>query len=162
VPGSEWIVHDFIAHLATIDEPVTQMFQSYQRPVDDPVEGRRSAARDAWDVDRWNDRRVRERRTLGVDELLVEAAASRDACRKALSDFTGEQLERTLHFGGDSKRPASEIRLLDYLRGWCKHDPMHAVDMVRALPEHDTPQMRAWFDDPVIAGYQAAMNRPQA
>jgi hypothetical protein len=162
VPGSDWLVRDFIAHLATIDGPVTEMFRGYQRPAaaapdSSPPGGEQ---RPAWDVDRWNQRRVEDRRERSVDDLLAEAAETRAACRQALEALTAEQVEQTLHFGGDSKRPASEVRLLDYLRGWCKHDPMHAVDMLRALPEHDTPGMRAWFDDPVIQGYQQAMNRP--
>jgi hypothetical protein len=164
VPGSDWLVRDFIAHLATIDAPVTEMFRGYQRPA---RPGQASASpppggeqRPAWDVDRWNQRRVEDRRERTIDDLLAEAAETRAACRQALADFTAEQVEQTMHFGGDSKRPASQVRLLDYLRGWCKHDPMHAVDMVRALPEHDTPAIRAWFDDPVIQGYQQAMNRP--
>jgi hypothetical protein len=160
VPGSDWAVRDFIAHLATIDAPVTRMFLTYQGA--SPPNGDPGGEGPAWSVDRWNQGRVDERRERGVEDLLVEAATSRARCREALAAFTEEQLEQTMRFGGDSKRPASEIRLLDYLRGWCKHDPMHAVDMIRALPEHDTPQMREWFDDPVIQGYQAAMNRPRA
>jgi hypothetical protein len=161
VPGSGWLVRDFIAHLATIDAPVTEMFRGYQQTNDAvPASSPSVEQRPAWDVDRWNQRRVEERRERTVDDLLAEAAETRATCRQALAAFTVEQVEQTMHFGGDSKRPASQVRLLDYLRGWCKHDPMHAVDMVRALPEHDTPGIRAWFDDPVIQGYQQAMNRP--
>jgi hypothetical protein len=160
VPGSDWLVRDFIAHLATIDAPVTQMFRTYQQPAAGPDDA--GQTRGAWDVDRWNQGRIEERRDGTIEQILTEAAETRRECRGALAAFTSEQVERTMRFGGDGKRPAGEVRLLDYLHGWCKHDPMHAVDMVRALPEHDTPQMREWFDDPVIQGYQAAMNRPPA
>jgi hypothetical protein len=30
--------------------------------------------------------------------------------------------------------------------------------MMRALPERRSPELDAWFDDPIIRGYQAAMN----
>jgi hypothetical protein len=35
---------------------------------------------------------------------------------------------------------------------------MHALDMSRALPESMTPEVEAWFADPVVQGYQRAMN----
>ncbi|MGI8926848.1 MAG: DinB family protein [Tepidiformaceae bacterium] len=157
VPGSTWLVRDFVAHLATIDDPVREMFRAMQEGPTARLGARESNER--WDVDRWNNSRVHERRTEGVDSLLAEAAAKREAIRSQMAQLTGEALARTLDFGGDDKRPPSKVELRAYLRGWCKHDPMHALDMLRAMPERLTPAMQAWFDDPVIAGYQAAMNR---
>jgi len=157
VPQSEWLVRDFIAHLATIDRPVAAMFSTIQ-------EGRQQggggeADRDRWDVDRFNQGKVEERRQRTIAEILTEAAAERVRLRKVLGALQEETLSRTLHFGGDARRSAAEIELRSYLRGWCKHDPMHAVDMLRALPERRTPLIEQWIDDPVIASYQAQMNR---
>ena len=156
VPQSTWIVRDFISHLATIDEPVGEMFRS-MREGRDP--GIRTADGVKWDVDRWNEDQVIPRRVQSVEEVLEEAATTRAELRKHLVAFTEDDLAKTLKFGGDDKRPPSAVELRAYIRGWCKHDPMHAVDMVRALPEVVTPELEAWFDDPVIRGYQSAMNQ---
>ena len=155
VPQSTWLVRDFIAHLATIDGPVSQMFVSMHRGED---AGIRDGDGGKFNVDNWNDRQVEQRRTMGVEEVLAEAARSRADLRKHLLDVTDEDLQRTLKFAGDSKRPPSEIPFGAYLRGWCKHDPMHAMDMSRALPERQA-ELAPWFDDPVIQMYQKAMNR---
>lgn len=157
VPGSDWLVRDFIAHLATIDEPVSAMFRAMQAPQDDA--GSNAEAREPWDVDRWNQRRVEERRDRTVDQLLAEAAEQRVALRKVLAQFDGVSLGRTLHFGGDARRPPADIEMRRYLQGWCKHDPMHAVDMLRALPARRTPLVEQWIADPAVQAYQAQMNR---
>lgn len=158
VPDSTWLVRDFIAHLATIDGPVRVMFES--------MTGDRAAASTApetssgerWDVDRWNDARVAARRTKTVDEIFEEAGHERARMHEALGALSEADLDKTMHFGGDSKRPASEIRLGDYIGGWAKHDLIHVADMLRALPGRDTPDVRAWLDDPAVAGYQRMMN----
>jgi len=75
-----------------------------------------------------------------------------------MARLDAETLARSLDFGGDGKRPPAKVRLLDYLRGWCKHDPMHAVDMMRAMPGRMTPILEQWFADPIVARYQSAMN----
>ncbi len=156
VPRSTWVVRDFISHLATIDGPVGEMFLGVHEGRDTGV---RTPDGVKWDVDRWNDRQVEERRAKTVDDILAEAASSRSALHALMAQLTAEDIEKTLKFGGNSKRPPSEVRLLDYLGGWNKHDPMHVIDMVRALPEVITADLEAWFDDPVIQGYQAAMNK---
>lgn len=156
VPRSTWIVRDFIAHLATIDRPVGEMFRGMHG--DTGAEGIRFGDAGPFDVDHWNDAQVAERRTWTLDQVFAEAAETRAELTKHLAALTAEDVEKTLHFGGDSKRPAGKVKLLDYLRGWNKHDPMHAVDMCRALPDVITPELEAWFDHPTIRGYQAAMN----
>jgi len=156
VPPSTWLVRDFIAHLATIDGPVTEMLRTIR-------EGRDPGVRDGdgnrFDVDGWNDRQVERRRSRSVEELLAEAAERRAVLKEQLTALTAENLASTMKFGGDSKRPPADIQLLRYLRGWCKHDPIHVADMLRALPEARIPEVEQWLDDPVIAGYQAMMNR---
>lgn len=155
VPNSTWLVRDFIAHLATIDGPIAEMFRSVQSG---KVNGLRDPDRGAFDIDRWNEERVRERRGRTVADLLREAAELRSELRDCMGRFSEEDLRRKLRFSGDAKRPPGEVELRAYLRGWCKHDPMHAVDMMRALPERMTPVLQQWFDDPIVARYQAAMN----
>jgi hypothetical protein len=155
VPNSTWLVRDFIAHLATIDGPVGEMFASIHSGGDPGI---RTADGARWDVDRWNEAQVQERRSRALEEILAEAAKTRSVLRRHLQSLTDEDLARTIKFVGDARRPAGEFSLGAYIRGWCKHDAMHAVDMTRALPERITPELTAWFDDPVIAGYQKAMN----
>lgn len=155
VPNSTWQVRDFIAHLATIDVPVGGMFRSMHIG-EDP--GIRNPDGGRFDVDNWNDLQVEERRTHDLETVLSEAAKTRADLKAQMYVLTDQDLARTLKFGGDSKRPASEIPFGSYLRGWCKHDPMHAMDMSRALPERQA-ELAAWFDDPIIQGYQNAMNR---
>jgi hypothetical protein len=156
VPRSSWQVQDFVAHLATIDEPISEMFRTIHAGGDP---GLRSADGAPFNVDHWNDSRVAERRDRPLDALLAEAARTRAGLHTTLKALDANDVQKVIRFGGDNKRPAGEIRLLDFLRGWCKHDPMHAVDMMRALPEVESPELAAWFDDPTIRGYQAAMNR---
>lgn len=156
VPGSSWIVKDFISHLATIDTPVGEMFKTMHEGGDPGI---RTGDGEPWNVDTWNEGKVRERRALTVDEILEEAARERVILRGHLSHLTGDDLKKTLKFQGDDKRPPSEIPLGAYLKGWCKHDVMHAMDMLRAMPERMTPILERWFDDPVVRGYQAMMNR---
>lgn len=155
VPRSTWIVKDFISHLATIDGPVGEMFRTIHEGGDP---GPRNPDGGRFDVDHWNDSQVAKRRERTVEEILAEAATARALLHERLAALTAEDIEREIRFGGDSKRPPASIRLIQYLRGWCKHDPMHAFDMLRALPELHSPELDAWFDDPVIRGYQAAMN----
>jgi hypothetical protein len=159
VPNSHWLVRDFIAHLATIDGPVRVMFESMtgEQPAGTSTPDTSSGER--WDVDRWNDSRVAARRTKTVDEIFAEAAQERARMHEALARLSEADLDKTMHFGGDNKRAAADIRLGDYIRGWAKHDVIHVADMLRALPERDTPEVQAWLDDPAVTGYQRMMNR---
>jgi hypothetical protein len=155
VPNSTWLTRDFIAHLATIDGPVGEMFASVHAGADPGIRTRDGAR---WDVDQWNEVQVQERRTRTLEEVLTEAAETRAVLRGHLQALTEADLARAIKFAGDARRPAGEFPLGAYFRGWCKHDPMHAVDMARAFPGRITPELQQWFDDPVIAGYQKAMN----
>ena len=55
VPNSSWLVRDFVAHLATIDGPVGEMFASVHRGADPGI---RTSDGARWDVDRWNEVQV--------------------------------------------------------------------------------------------------------
>ena len=150
---------DYIAHLATIDGPVGEMFKTVHEGGEPGIRGSDGERRD---VDSWHEACVQERCGKTVDELIEEAARARVVLRGHLARLTPEDLARTIKFAGDARRPASEIPLLQYLKGWCKHDVMHAVDMLRAIPEKRSPRMEHWFDDPIVRGYQAQMNRSEA
>lgn len=154
VPGSNWFVRDFIAHLSTIDVPVGNMFRAMHAAED---AGLRNADGGKFEVDGWNDHQVESRRALPVEEVLSEAAKTRAELKEHMFVLTEQDLARTMKFGGDSKRPPSEFPFGAYLRGWCKHDAMHALDMSRALPDRQAA-LAPWFDHPVIQGYQKAMN----
>lgn len=156
VPNSTWIVRDFVAHLATIDGPVMRWFVSIQ---DGSGGGATSGEGGPFEVDHWNDARVAERRSRPLEDVLIEAQETRAKMREVLAAFTAEQLDGPLDFAGDSKRGPSRITLRQYLQGWCKHDVMHAVDMMRALPDRVDASLQQWFDDPTVQGYQKAMNR---
>lgn len=156
VPNIAWLVRDFIAHLATIDVPVGEMFRTVHAGEDPGIrdaEGRR------FNVDDWNEQRIQERRSMTIEEILTEAARERTALREHLVALDADDLGKSLKFQGDARRPPSEWPLDSYLRGWCKHDPMHALDMARALPEAISPALEEWFADPVVQGYQRIMNR---
>lgn len=155
VPQSTWLVRDFIAHLATIDEPVGEMFRAVHAGED---AGIRTGDGQRFDVDLWNEHRIQERRALTVEALLAEASESRASLKVHLAALSADDLQKKLKFQGDARRPAAEWPLESYLRGWCKHDPMHALDMSRALSPERTPDLQDWFADPVVQGYQRAMN----
>jgi Mycothiol maleylpyruvate isomerase N-terminal domain len=160
VAGSRWIVKDFISHLATIDGPVGSWFAAIADG--GGAQPERRAGSGAWDVDRFNDAQVAERRDRTLDAIFAEAARARAALVAVLRRLTAEQLARPVHFGGDSKRPPAEIALGRYLQGWSRHDAIHVADMLKALPERRTdPEVAAWLAEPEVAAivgtYQKAM-----
>jgi hypothetical protein len=159
VPESGWQVRDFIAHLATIDRPVRRWFEVIQAGDPNDAEGNPG---EGWNVDRFNDDAVAARRDQAVDALLAEAAVERSALVETLSRFTEEQLESSIRFGGDSKRPPMDLHLIRYLRGWARHDIIHVTDMLKALPERRAdPLLVEWQAEPgvqtLLAMYQRAM-----
>jgi hypothetical protein len=60
-------------------------------------------------------------------------ARNRADLTDALAGFTDEQLDSTIHFGGDSKRAPRDIALFAYLSGWVFHDRWHTEDARRAI-----------------------------
>lgn len=137
VPGSAWRAVDYLSHLASIDIWVGEWFAHLadERPW-------RPAGEDGgpFDIDVWNDARIDERRDAGVEALLTEAAEHRQRLWAAVDRFTPAVLDRTFSFRG------REITYLRYLQLWVAHDPAHAADMLRALPElaGDEP-LRRWL-----------------
>ena len=103
-----------------------------------------------------------DRRGRGVEALLAEAAEARATVIAELARLTDAQLDTTIRFGGDRKRPPVHLPLAQFLPGWARHDAIHVADMLKALPERrDDPELRAWLTQPElaasIAAYQQAM-----
>ena len=162
VPGSDWTVQDFISHVATLDGPYAGWFAALAG----------GAAPDLhrgsldFDVDVFNRAAVAERRGRSVEALLAEAEQARAAVIVALARLTDAQLDTTIRFGGDRKRPPVYLPLAQFLVGWARHDAIHVADMLSALPERrEAPELRAWLAQPALAAsiraYQQAMGEPQ-
>lgn len=162
VPASTWVVRDFVAHLDTLDLPMTAWLERVARDEDAALGGAGDAPWDApWDVDAFNDAQVLSRRSWPLDQVLAEAAQNRVKLIEALQSLSGAQLDRTMHFDGDSKRRGGDIPLRVFLTGWAQHDAIHAADMLKAIPESAAdPALRAWVEHPVVQGYQRAMSGP--
>lgn len=161
VPGSDWIVRDFAAHLGTLDTALRGWFAGVEsNPAPTPANAGAAFDPDTFDVDAFNNAVVAARRDWPLARVFEEAAANRAPLIDQLARLTQEEIERPLHFAGDAKRPAGDLTLEAFLGGWAQHDPIHVADMLKALPERaDDPDLVAWLDHPFVRGYQAIMNR---
>jgi len=138
IPGSHWRVTDYISHLASIDIWVGEWFGAM-------ADGRHFIPRaddgGPFDIDRWNDARIDERRDSTVDDLFAEAARARDRLLATFPRFSEETLASRFNFRGKG------ISFIEYLEAWTLHDPAHAMDMLKALPgRKQEPAVRAWID----------------
>ena len=159
VPDSTYRVKDFASHLATLDTELVRWFEAVREGRSD--EPSRSADGSRFDVDKWNDAVVAERRDWSLDQIFVEAASNRERLLSALEALDDEAIERTVHFSGDNKRPPADVPFKLFLYGLTRHDPIHVADMLKALPERaDDPELKAWLDDPAVKWYQVAMSGP--
>lgn len=159
VPGSDWTVQDFISHVATLDGPYAGWFDAL---AGGEAPDRHRGSLD-FHVDAFNRAAVEVRRGRTVEEILTEAVAARAAVMAALARLTDEQLDATIRFGGDRKRPPAHMPLAQLLHGWARHDAIHVADMLKALSERrETPEVRAWLERPALAAsisaYQQAMS----
>jgi Mycothiol maleylpyruvate isomerase N-terminal domain len=159
VPDSTYRVKDFASHLATLDPEIVRWFDAVrdgqtQQPT-------HSADGSPFDIDKFNDTVVAERRDWSLYQILDEAAANRKALLESLRMLDDEKIEQTVHFNGDNKRPPADIPFKRFLFGLARHDNIHAADMLKALPERaDDPELKAWLDDPAVKWYQNAMSGP--
>ena len=126
-PEGIWQARDYVAHLASIDPLITGWFRSIQTP------GQGSPLMRSFSIDEWNEERILARRGKSIDDLLAELESTRVELNAALAGFTDEQLDSTIHFGGDAKRAPRDIPLHLYLRGWVYHDRWHMEDARRAI-----------------------------
>lgn len=158
VPGSDWRVRAFIAHVATLDGAYAGWIaQIAGDTVSTPHRGSTG-----FDVDRFNEAEVGALRGRDVDDILTHAARCRAALVAALERLGDEQLDAEIRFGGDRKRPPSHLPLGRFLQNWARHDAIHVADMLKALPERrDDPEVTAWLGRPdtapIIDSYRRAM-----
>jgi len=160
VPDSTWIVKDFVSHLDSLDPVMAVSFQATAASEPNSVFDTTQA--DAFrNLDSWNDARVAERRDWPLERILDEAARNREALIAVMERLTDEDMQRLMYFAGDNKRSPATIPLRVFLLGWARHDPIHAADMLKALPQRATdPQITGWVDDPMVKAYQVAMAGP--
>jgi Mycothiol maleylpyruvate isomerase N-terminal domain len=159
VPNSTYRVKDFASHLATLDTELIRWFEAVREGKAD--EPRRSADGSPFDVDKWNDAAVAERRDWSLTQIFDEAAENRTHLLEALRELEDEHINQIVHFAGDNKRPPADIPFKLFLAGLSRHDPIHVADMLKALPEHaHDPELQAWLDDPAVKWYQDAMAGP--
>ena len=138
IPESHWRVKDYIAHLASIDVWVGgAWFESMASGTPFIPRGDDGSP---FDIDRWNDARVKERHDASLDALFAEAAQTRAALYSTFPRFSEETLASRFVFR------KKEISFLEYLGAWTLHDPAHAMDMLKALPEERAdPGLQAWL-----------------
>jgi hypothetical protein len=87
------------------------------------------------------------RKGASIDDLLAEAARHRESFVRVVSALSDTQLDMMIPFGGDRKvidLPATTVRLGDLLWAIAIHDPNHAQDILRALPQRE-PDARDWL-----------------
>jgi len=144
VPNATWQVGDYAAHLATIDEFVGDWFAHL-------ADGRpwrpRGDGGGPFDIDAWNEVRVRARRATPVEAMLSEAARQREQLWSVLDRLEADVLAQHFEFRDQT------ISHLRYLELWTGHDPSHSADMLRALPRTAHSEARAWIRE--WAGQQA-------
>ena len=160
VPDSTWIVKDFASHLATLDTVFNRYMGTLERG------GQFSMTQDAdgapFDLDAWNDAEVARLRGTSIEQIFAEAATNREALIAAFSSLDEEQVARVMHFS-DPKRGTADFPLKAFLVGWAQHDPIHAADMLKALPERaDDADLKAWLANPFVASYQTSMSTAPA
>jgi len=161
VPDSTYTVKDFVSHLGTLDPALTQQFEALAAGRVEEVG--RSENGTPFDIDKYNDALVAERHDWTLEAILDEAARNREQFLAALAKLQDEQIEQTMHFTGDSKRPPADIRFRLFLQGLTRHDAIHVADMVKALPERaEDPTIKEWISDTVVRWYQTTMAGPAA
>ena len=158
VPGSDWTVKDFVIHVATLDAAYRGWFEAL---AGGPAVAQHRGSPD-FDVDAYNESAVAARRDLSLDAILAEGDEFRTAVVAALSRLGDHQLDASVRFGGDRKRPARTLSLVDLLRGWPRHDAIHVADILKAIPHSaSAPEAVNWLHEPDVAaaveGYRQAM-----
>lgn len=159
VPGSTYRVKDFATHLATLDPLTVRWLEAVREgKTEQPAQAEDGSP---FDIDKFNDRVVAERRDWSLEQIFDEAETNRKAFVEALRELEDEQIDQTFHFSGDNKRDPADIPFKPFLSGLARHDPIHVADMLKALPERaNDPELQAWLDDPAVKWYQNAMSVP--
>jgi hypothetical protein len=137
IPGMTWRVKDYISHLASIDLFVADWFE---HQADGKPWRPRGDDGGPFNIDTWNEERIKERRDASLDELFKEAAELRGRLWAAVDRFSPEVLNQAFDFRGNN------ITFLRYLQLWVAHDPAHTLDMLKGLRESRRDEaMKAWL-----------------
>lgn len=135
VPGTHWLVRDYVAHLCTIDGLIVS---GLARRVGISVPQTDVPRAVPFDIDDWNDSAIQSRRGCSSDELLVEGAAHREDLLTVIARLTDAEFDRDVRVGGDRKAinlPVMRATFSGTVWAIAIHDTTHAEDMLRALPE---------------------------
>jgi hypothetical protein len=146
VPGAPWTVHDYIAHLATIDGLIAPTFGAAAGVTDIPLMEIPVTA--PFDIDDWNADAVEARRGASVEELLAEAAMHRADFVRAIEGLHDAALDAEVQFGSRraSGLPDAPVPLREILWAIAVHDPNHTSDILRALPNRaEEPFVKEWL-----------------
>ncbi|MDZ7726803.1 MAG: maleylpyruvate isomerase N-terminal domain-containing protein [Dehalococcoidia bacterium] len=135
IPESHWQVRDYIAHLATIDTWVDRWFQAMARG--EQRRTRPTTTAPPSTSTPGTDARVSQRRDRTLEELLEEAAANREALEATIRGLHDDTLATRFTFR------EQDVAFIEYLEQWTLHDPAHALDMLKALPER-TARIRTY------------------
>ena len=145
IPGAPWTVFDYIAHLATIEALINPWFGAMvgsPTPVSTEV-----PPPSPFDLDEWNEAIVARRHGRTLDDIFAEAAANRARYIENISKMTDANLDAKIPFGGDRKvinLPPVIVPLSNLLTGIALHDPLHTLDILRAIP-HRRPDIADWL-----------------
>jgi hypothetical protein len=145
VPNTPWTVHDYIAHLATVESLISPFFAPFVGIQDIPPPDPPPPT--PFDIDEWNEAIVPRRASASVNDLLNEAAHHRANYVRVVEALPDAQLDTMVPFGGDRKvidLPATQVRLEELLWAIALHDPNHTQDILRALPDRE-PDLRDWL-----------------
>jgi hypothetical protein len=157
-PDNKWTVRDFIIHSVMFDDLTTNWVKSV---IGGNTGAPASPDGSPFDIDAWNQDRVEQWRGRPVDEAFAAAAPERARFEGALGRLTQEQMQAVVDFPGDNKRDPAKVPFGLFLGGLVRHDPIHTVDMLKALPERaEDPELKAWTDDRMVEWYQKAMSGP--
>ena len=120
VPNSSYTVKDFVSHLGTLDPVLAQQFDRVAAGKMDELG--KTEGGDPFDIDKFNDALVAERRDWTLDAILDEAAVNRTAFLESLAKLEDRQIEQVMHFTGDNKRDPADIPFKVFLHGLTRHD----------------------------------------
>lgn len=155
LPGGRWTVGDHIAHIGSYDQLAVHHL-SPPAARDSLMEGAAALATDAW-----NEIEVQRRAGMGRATLLAEMAERRAESLRLLGGLAAADLQRDVYFPGDAQRTAGTVPLRLWLQRWSKHDMLHALAMLRAIPELEAhPDFQAWLaDDPLLEAVERQQQR---
>jgi hypothetical protein len=124
-PGSHWDVKDLVGHIAYAEGGMIPLVQG-------GVAGTVRQAPPDFDIDRWNDGRVRRARNQTVPELLERLATSREQLLALLDTLGDADLDRPVYH--PTQRETNVEGIFRIIAG---HERLHAHDLRVAVAATD-------------------------